>query len=277
MRRGVAGAAVVVVAGVMALGGRVAWAGGEISTGALRQAIFPRADAASRDLGIRDEEGRPLYLASFEWARWRRGGPGTYVALAVATTARGVGPGPGCSRPGGAVPGGVLVAVVRQELVKHKKKLKVVAHDSRQVTFGCDHGTSIDGLALDLGPFPLTEAEHGFAVHLRLTAPGERRHEEVVLYRLVGFDLRVALETDHALRDRQHEYQVGLAPAKTKTKGFYDLVRRVTARPLPAGALPAAASTEAASAPASQAASPRPPRAGATVFRWNGKAYVAGK
>jgi hypothetical protein len=267
MRRGVALAALVVVVVVVVLGGRDAWAAGDISTGTLRQAIFPRADAATRDLGIRDEEGRPLYLASFEWARWRRGGPGTYVALAVATTARDVGPGPGCTRAGGTVPGGVLVAVVRQEMVKHKKKLKVVAHDSRQVTFGCDHGTSIEALALDLGPFPLTEAEHGFAVRLRLTAPGERRHEEVVLYRLVGFDLRVALETDHALRDRRHEYQVGLAPAKTKTKGFFDLVRRVTARPLP----PAEA------APASQAAGPRRPVVLSTVFRWNGKWYAAAK
>jgi hypothetical protein len=289
MRRGVAFAAFGVVAlGGVALGGGRAGAQG-VSAGELRQAVFPQAHGATRELGVRDEENRPLFLAAFEWARWPKLAPVTYVALAVVTTVRGVGPGVGCDRQRAAVPGGVMLAVVRREQVRVKRKtttkLKVVGHDALPVTLGCDDGTATDAITLDVGPYRLSDAEQAVAVRRRRTFP-TGSNEEIRLYRFAG-EVRAVLLTDVPVRDRERQYQVTLEPAKTRAKGFFDVVQRITPRPLPRPVAPASAPApppasqraRPAPPPASQRARPAPPPASqrarpwTTTYRWTGTHY----
>ena len=269
--RGIAVAAALAVL----LGGGAAGAQGGVSAGEVRQAIFPRANAATRELGLRDEENRPLYLASFEWARWPKMAAGIYVALAVATTERGVGPGVGCDRHRTAVPGGVVLAVVRRETVggrKKLKKLKVVAQDTRPVLLGCADGAATDSITMEAGAYPLSDVEQAVAVRRRTTSPAGTT-EEIRLYRF-GWELRVVLETEHTLRDREREYRVALEPVR-KGRAPFEYVKRITARPVPHRARvasPPASETQPATQPAS-----RPARPATTSFRWNGTRYVPAK
>ena len=260
MRLGRAAAAVVVVA----LCGARAGAQG-VSTAEVRQAVFPRLHGA--DLGVRDEENRPLFLASFDWARWPKGPAGTYVALAVATTERGVGPGGGCDRQRAAVPGGVLLAVVRREKVRVKRrlvtKLRMVGHDSRLVTLGCADGVATESITLDAGGHRLSDAEQGVVVRRR-TASATGRTEEVLLYRFTT-EVRLVLETEVPVGEPKAAFE----PARSKSKGFFDWVRRVAPRPLPRRAPPA---TQPVSPPATQPTWPEK-----TVFRWSGTRYVPGR
>jgi hypothetical protein len=224
----------VALAVLVMLGGSARAAG--TSAAELRTTLFPRSNA--RELGIRDEDGRPLYLASFDWARWPKMAPGIYVALAVATTVRGVGPGAACDRQRGPVPGGVVLAVLKKEprRVRGRKQVRVVAQDTRPITFGCVDGNTIEAITLDAGPYPLSDVEQLVGVRTRT-----KTSQEIRLFRF-AWELRVVLETEAQTLEPK------------KGRGFYDYVQ-----------------TAPASQPASQ---PATPRKTTTRLRWNGTRFA---